>query len=315
MLNRESQNSLLSSKLSARSHTSHVNQDDDIQVQRLRHTDNASDGDDIPVFEANGKVSGAAKRRKKKERKSFSEIKAKADIEPMQSAVEYDEQLELEADILAAKEERKAKVMGKTRLVVQIALTVLCAYIGFLIFGLVETRYVYNDSGNIVPEVLSVEDLRVLKEYNTLSSNYLRARIIYEDTLRIDYELSKASDSAYIRIAGKYISLLEDVDKLITDITANEKSAEAQYLPLYEQLLAWTKNDIAIYLQKIAEAISNNNAKSASEALLWRDTMYSDFSIITENMYYLGVGTKGCTNLEIYDWSPEAFSKQLVEED
>lgn len=316
----ENQNSLLSSRLTNRSNSQTAAKNDsiaDIDIDRLRHSDGfESDTESVPVFDADGNTVNAGKHRKNRRKKrALSDIEVKHsedDLSPLSDAALYDNELECEAEVTAKKSQKKSVILGKLKLLLQIALIILCGYIGFLTFGAIETRYVYDSNGNVIPEVLSVDDLYMLDEYTTLSSHYLRARILYENALRIDYKLSTATNSDYVTIAGEYTAMLEDVDKLITDISADLKTADAQYSPLYNQLVSWTSNDIAVYIQKMSDAISNNDSDSASDALLWRDTMYSDFSQLTENMYYLGVNTKGCTNLDIYNWSPESFSEQLV---
>ena len=52
-------------------------------------------------------------------------------------------------------------------------------------------------------------------------------------------------------------------------------------------MVNWIKNDIAVYLQNISAAISENNTEKANNALQDKDRVYDDFSLITQNIVAL----------------------------
>lgn len=317
------QSSLLSSRLKdkASGKSEFPTKADSIDTDNLRRSIVQSSplSDELPVFAADGSRPNSAAHKKKRnnrqERLSARKpkrVRPAQDYAPLQDAAEYDAELERDANKKELIQQHRQATWGKFKVVIQIVLVVLSVYIGFLIFGVVETRYVYDENGQVVPEILEVKDLESLNEYNALSAYYLRARIMYEDALLIDYKLSVSPDSA-LALAMDYTGMLENVAKLVTDISAGADTASTKYSPLYSQLLSWVKTDIAVYLQEMSAAITKDSADSAAKALSWRTTMYNDFSKLSENMYYLGVSTKGATNLDIYDWSPDSFSLSLAE--
>lgn len=236
--------------------------------------------------------------------------RAQPNVPPMESAADYDEMLEHEAERQRAKEKRSSRLRSRVTFGLQICLIALCVYVAFLIYGVSSTRYVYTEQGQIVPEILTVSDMHSLAEYEAFSSYYLRARILYEEAMTLDYQLSIAPDSALV-VAMDYTTLLDDVAKLSVDISAAEY--DTGYSSIYGQLLNWVKTDIAVYLQNMAGAITENNAEKANNALISREVMYADFSQLTANAVSLARTTKGADNLDIYDWSPEEFSKGLSE--
>ena len=232
------------------------------------------------------------------------------DAPVMESAAAYDDALEQEAERRQVKEKRASLLRSRLTFGLQICLIALCVYVAFLIYGVSMTRYVYTEQGQIAPEVLTVSDMHSLAEYEAFSSYYLRARILYEEAMTLDYRLSIAPDSALV-VAMDYTALLDDVAKLSVDISAAEY--DTGYSSIYGQLLNWVKTDIAVYLQNMAGAITENSAEKANNALISRDVMYSDFSRLTANAVSLARSTKGADNLDIYDWSPESFSEGLTE--
>lgn len=232
------------------------------------------------------------------------------DTPVMEPAAVYDATLEQEAERQQVKSKRTSLLKSRLAFTLQICLIVLCVYVAFLIYGVSTTRYVYTEQGQITPETLTVSDMRSLAEYEAFSTYYLRARILYEEAMTLDYRLSIAPDSALV-VAMDYTALLDDVAKLSVDISAAEY--DTGYSSIYGQLLNWVKTDIAVYLQNMAGAITENDAEKANNALISRDVMYADFSKLTANAVALARSTKGADNLDIYDWSPEAFSESLAE--
>ena len=197
-------------------------------------------------------------------------------------------------------------------------LSVFIAYTIFLIFGLVLTKYTYDNTGKMVPEVLTVQEIKDLKDFESLNTYYLRARNIYEDVLKLDYKLANDPNSS-LKIAMEYTEELKIVDKLITDLRAAEYPPG--YAAIYNQLLMWcvttdgqSKIGIAFYLQKVSDAITNNNEESANDALLAKEMIQNDFATITSNMAQLANTVKGAEVRDLYTWTPTSFIESLETE-
>ena len=101
----------------------------------------------------------------------------------------------------------------------------LCVYLCFLTYGVVVTEYVYDDDGKVVPQIVTVEDIKKKKEFNKLQDYYLEARRIYEKTLTLDYELGQSADDAVL-IASEYSGLVDDVDSLYTKLNGTDFSTK-----------------------------------------------------------------------------------------
>lgn len=291
---RDDQNTLLSSRL--KSVETNI-APKEVDVSSLRHKEKADDGN-IPEYNSSSNS----------RHRLFYKKQPVIPVEPMESADDFDSTLEQEFEFQTVKKQRSSAIKNRLILCAQFLLILSCVYMSFLIYGLTVTRYVYNDNGQVAPEVLSLTDLKTLNQYESFSAYYLRARILYEKTLNLDYQLSIAPDSALV-IAMDYTALLDEVAKLSVDISAAD--IDTGYSSIYSQLLNWVKTDIAVYLQNVSAAITNNDAEKANNAVISRDVMYNDFSRLTANAVALAQSTKGANDLSIYDWSPESYSAAL----
>jgi len=233
------------------------------------------------------------------------------DLDMMPDPATYDQVLEQESLESVQRGEKMRRIKRGCSQVITVLLVILSVYLTFLIYGVSQTNYIYDNNGQIQPEILSTEDKAILAEYESLSQYYLRERILYEKTLSLDYRLSLEPDNA-LTIAMEYQGLLEEVAKLTVDINAADFSTA--YEGVKAQLLTWVKTDIAVYLQNMSGALTNNDGDKAQKALISRDVMYNDFQTITSNLANLCHNTKGARNGNIFTWSPEAFVASLQEE-
>ena len=206
-----------------------------------------------------------------------------------------------------AKQEKSRFYVGK---VFQMVLIVLCVYLVFLIYGVMNTSYVYNEKGEVVPLVVPVESIREKAEFEVVSSQYLQARTLYEEVLKLDYRLGMANNTKEdpLLIAPEYEKILEKISKLSVQMAA--QTVPAQYTQPYNMLISWVKNDIALYCQYISRAITQNNVTDMNNALAYKDSMYSNFMRITEILSTLGTQVDNVDVKIIYDWSPEKFIEQ-----
>lgn len=226
-------------------------------------------------------------------------------LDRMPDPMEFEDELERESLDKARSRERARRMKSWATKAVTLGVLVLCVYVAFLIYGVTQTYYVYDDAGKIQPEILSIDDKKNLEEYDLMSQYYLRARVLYEETLKLDYRLSVETEQNYLAIAMDYNAMLDKVAKLTVDIDAAEFSTA--YSGIHNQILNWVKTDIAVYLQNISAAITNNDSAKAENALISRNVMYADFATLTSNMATLCSSTKGAKNGEIYSWSPESY--------
>lgn len=214
-------------------------------------------------------------------------------------------------DELARVNKKRKQAKLKSILTQGIAI-VLCVYMIFLIYGLACTNYVASPQGGLKPEILSIEELRVLKEYNLVASYYMRSRILYEEILSLDYRLAIAPEES-LTLAMNYTKLLEVVDKIAVDLKGAEY--DSMYTALYSQLFDWTATECGLYLQKIAIALTNNDQQAAGEAIILRDAMMKDYATITANIATLAQGTRGADAAAICNWSPEDYFQGLQEKE
>lgn len=224
---------------------------------------------------------------------------------PSINYTEYEDQLNAE-DMLRRRRERvsAARRAGFEKFGL-IAMTVACVYLLFLIFGVVKTEYVYNEDGRLVAQRMTYKELVALESFEDIKSEYMQARRLYETILRLDYKIAAGVEDPLL-IAPEYETTLEQVDKLVIQIKALEVK-DAKYNQLRSMLEIWVGTDAAVYCQKMSAAISRNDATAAADALVLRNAMYNDFTIISENITVLGSEVHGADVEEIKEWSPEKY--------
>ena len=190
----------------------------------------------------------------------------------------------------------------------------LCVYLCFLTYGVVVTEYVYDDDGKVVPQIVTVEDIKKKKEFNKLQDYYIEARRIYEKTLTLDYELGQSADDAVL-IASEYSGLVDDVDSLYTKLNGTDFSTKYNVIKGY--LLNWlseheTNGFIKDYLTCMPIAIQGNNVDSANRALICKDNTYVEFNIITQLLVSLSKDVKGVDVTDIEEWSVAGYIKENI---
>lgn len=223
------------------------------------------------------------------------------------------EKFEAELDAETTQKDNRSEMAAETKkhmaVWAQVLIIILSIYTCFLIYGLFLTNYVYDTNGNVTPEVMTVNDLQALNDYKSIQTFYLRTRNLYEDTLKLDYQLSQHPEESLMVSMG-YTKLLETVDKLAVDISAAQ--FDAQYTAIYSQFKTWTTTDIALYLQYMAKAIANNDATAANNAIIARDAVYNDFALITSNIAKLATTIKGTGRLDFDTWTPDSYIESLM---
>ena len=184
-----------------------------------------------------------------------------------------------------------------------------CVYVSILIYGVMVTDYNYNENGEIVPEVVSVQDIKEEKAYDTILYQYLQCRSLYEEVLMLDYRLGKGEEDP-LTLAPLYEEKLDTVSSL--SIKTDALTVETKYSKVKDMLLSWIKNDIAVYLQNMSSAISQNNSETAQNALQDKDRVYSDFSLITQNLVAMGENLQGVDLTDVKQWTPEDYVDEQI---
>lgn len=184
-----------------------------------------------------------------------------------------------------------------------------CIYLLVLIFGAAVTKYQYNSDGKAVPEKMSVDDIRQKHNFDTILTQYEYCRSLYEKTLLLDYRVAQGQEDT-LEIAPEYEALLDDVQNL--SVKTDAISVDTKYDQVKSMMVNWIKNDIAVYLQNISAAISENNTEKANNALQDKDRLYDDFSLITQNIVALGSSISGADLTDIKSWTPEDYVDQEI---
>lgn len=184
-----------------------------------------------------------------------------------------------------------------------------CIYLLVLIFGAAVTKYQYNSDGKTVPEKMSVDDIRQKHNFDTILTQYEYCRSLYEKTLLLDYRVAQGQEDT-LEIAPEYEALLDDVQNL--SVKTDAISVDTKYDQVKSMMVNWIKNDIAVYLQNISAAISENNTEKANNALQDKDRVYDDFSLITQNIVALGSSISAADLTDIKSWTPEDYVDQEI---
>lgn len=184
-----------------------------------------------------------------------------------------------------------------------------CIYLLVLIFGAAVTKYQYNSDGKAVPEKMSVDDIWQKHNFDTILTQYEYCRSLYEKTLLLDYRVAQGQEDT-LEIAPEYEALLDDVQNL--SVKTDAISVDTKYDQVKSMMVNWIKNDIAVYLQNISAAISENNTEKANNALQDKDRVYDDFSLITQNIVALGSSISGADLTDIKSWTPEDYVDQEI---
>lgn len=183
-------------------------------------------------------------------------------------------------------------------------------YIIFLIYGVTKTSYQYDSKGYSVPVAMKYDDIKKAEEYKSLLTYYEKCKLLYEKVLETDYELAVNPDNSQI-IATKYESVLDEIDAYLTQLDAT--TVKSDYSLLKNMLYNWCANDIAIYLQNIAEALTVNSQTKAEQAITYRAQSKVDFDTITQNFSSVGKTMKGIDVSSFEDWTPDGYYKELEE--
>lgn len=225
------------------------------------------------------------------------------------SSVQSETDFETETLKQRHEEEKRINRWKLSTRIVNIFLITACVYVLFLIYGVLVTDYQYSDDGTIAPQKLTVSEIKEKKSFEQIYYQYLHCRNLYEKVLILDYRLGKGEEDP-LTLAPEYEALLDEVTDL--SIKTDALEVDSQYSQIKSLLLTWIKDDIAVYLQNMSAAISKNDEETANNALQDKDRVYSDFSIITQNIAATGENLKGVDITDVKEWTPEDYVDEEI---
>lgn len=188
-------------------------------------------------------------------------------------------------------EQGRLRVRGRIRGRVAItAIALLCAYLVFLIIGVISTDYYVTDEQTNMPVIAGYQTLQAREDYKEIKKNMTEIREIMRDMTIIDIKVAN-EDISYNEAAVQYTQLLNDkIDVLIPKIQAMDLTdGNALIQQEMESLLA---NDIAIYLQKISAGLQASDASAVQTALAWRESAFTSYDTLSEHITALAQAIK-----------------------
>lgn len=242
-----------------------------------------------------------------KKRKAVSNTVRTAPI--MSDAEAYEQSLSDKEHLDERRRERRRKRKETLCRIVCTLLIFCCVYLTFLIYGAINTEFIYNEEGQIVPRTMTMKAIGRREDYNQIALQYRQARYLYEQVLLLDYRIAAGVEDV-LSIAPEYEKMLDSVETLAIQLGAVNISSE--YTQTLSMLKQWVEEDIAVYCQNMSRAIAQNNEKYAANALEYKARMYQDFSVITQNLIVSAQNVEGVDIKDIAAWSPEAYIEKEV---
>ena len=163
-------------------------------------------------------------------------------------------------------------------------ISIIFAYIGFVIVGVSETSYKQNEEGKTVAVVANIQDRENREDFEKLKVHYIYLLGLMETSDQYEYEMEK-NLTPYFTLSTKYSDNLKLIDSYMTHIKAI--SIDEKYLSLQTQMYE-TYNYIAIYSQKMNSALLNDDLNSYQEAMTWKQTSEESVEYIRRNLITFG---------------------------
>lgn len=281
---------------------------------RISHSEEAKSSSNKQTSKQSSKPNAVSMKQSQEQKKKKAFIEEQnAEMKALREA-EYEKELD-EAPEKALKRDRhndrKSKIIKRTITGIFIALSV---YMAFLTYGIITTSYGYNEQKEVVPIRVSYGEIKDLKEYEVLTTQYFACRSLYESVLLLDcrYELAmqNGSQEELVRLGTEYTKALDTVETLVVQVNSLKLSSKYDYI--VEQLSVWIKDYIACYLQFMSSSIINNSQEDYANAMDFRNKTYNGFNIITKNIANVGANISGATDIvdNIDSWSPMKFVQE-----
>lgn len=189
-----------------------------------------------------------------------------------------------------------------------IFLIILSVYMLFLVFGILNTDYVYNENNEVVPKRVSLSEINQLKNFQAIATQYYACRSVYEDVLMLDYRFANAeSQEELVLISAEYWKITDKMKDI--GVAINALKLPSEYTNVKNQLLTWTSEYMYWYCQSMSYSISDNSMEDYEKAVEFQSSTYTGFMIITRNLISLGTAVPGAENdvESMSSWSPEKY--------
>ncbi len=152
------------------------------------------------------------------------------------------------------------------------------AYVLFFLFGFFTTRYYTDENGVRRAYRISMEDLKKQEDYEALKQQLTKVRELLAEITVVDIHIANEELSAYEAATGYTTILNEELDVMIPKVSA--LNIQDKQKPIQEAIASLLSNDLALYLQKISEALKTGNTGTVSTALAYREKAMSTYEII-----------------------------------
>ena len=241
------------------------------------------------------------------ERKQLEKHKKTVKFSELEKAVFDEDDFERDYDEIDLTEARQYERNKLKRSIASRAgkavLVLLISYTVFLTYGIAITDYIYDERGNVVPLVMSVDDIECKREFEDFSAYYYSIRELYEKILLLDDILAGAADDStdYVSLSSEYEQLLDTVSYIVIQLEAY--SPASAYRQTYEMMTELIKTDIAVYLQNISAALAKNDSDKWQKAVIDRENVLVKFSKVTGNLLSIGETVKGVSTADISGWN------------
>lgn len=210
--------------------------------------------------------------------------------------------------------EKSVRVGAVTAKIVKIVMLASCIYLIFLIYGVLMTDFIYDSQGNVIPQVLDVEEIEEKKKFQLILAQYEKCRMLYENTLMIDYRLGQGIEDP-LQLATEYEKLIKDPSNVNNMENLYQKTRamviDTRYTQVRELMMAWL-DDEGNYLGSMSSAITNNDTSEQEAALFYRDEAYNKFYMLTQNIVSLGNGISGVDMHDVEEWSPDGYLDKAI---
>lgn len=156
----------------------------------------------------------------------------------------------------------------------------IAVYILFFLLGILTTRYYTDNDGERRAYRITMTTLKRQEDYEALKQHLTDVRELFAEITIIDIHMANGEISAYEAATG-YTSLLnEKLDVMIPKVSS--LSLQDKQKPVQQAIAGLLSNDLALYLQKITEALKTGNSETVSTALAYREKAVSSNEIIEE---------------------------------
>lgn len=216
---------------------------------------------------------------------------------------DYDKFLETKSEEELEIYKNKAFISKIRNRIIYSFIVFLCVYFIFLIYGALNTSYVYDKKGNVIPEIMSINDIKRSKEYNKVLDVYYQVRDIYSETQLVNYRLTKLGEDKML-LSSEYSKILKKAEKMKVTFSAFEISSE--YNAITSMISGWN-NGLISYLNYTIEAINTNNTEASDNAGKQIGYAINDADKIKNTMCKLGINIKGIDLTDLNEWTLDKY--------